>query len=257
MKVFLSSVSIMFSMFSRIPMPRVEWNKTNMRYVMCVLPLAGVMVGALVYGTNALAVYLGFGTFLRAALLTLVPVLITGGIHMDGFCDTVDAMASHAGQEKKLDILKDPNAGAFAVIGVCVYMLAYVAFWTQPLSQSAILCFCCSYILVRALGGIATAKFPLARNTGLAHTFSDGAAKQMTFGVLCGVAVLAAAGMIWINPFYGLGICLAQLGVFAYCRWGLVAQFGGITGDLVGWSMQMGEILSLAVLVLISGVMVL
>ena len=63
---------------------------------------------------------LGCGLFLQAAGFTLLPVVVTGGIHLDGFGDTLDALASHAEPERKREILKDPRAGIFAVIGRCV-----------------------------------------------------------------------------------------------------------------------------------------
>ena len=41
----LGSMVIAFSMYSRIPMPRVEWTKERMKYAMCFFPLVGVVQG--------------------------------------------------------------------------------------------------------------------------------------------------------------------------------------------------------------------
>ena len=46
----LRSIVMAFAMFSRIPMPRVEWKKENMRYMMCFFPLIGIVIGALAVG---------------------------------------------------------------------------------------------------------------------------------------------------------------------------------------------------------------
>ena len=35
------------AMYSKIPMPRVEWNEKNMKYAMCFFPLVGVVTGLL------------------------------------------------------------------------------------------------------------------------------------------------------------------------------------------------------------------
>ena len=51
----------------------------------------------------------------RAAAFCLVPVAITGGIHLDGYADTSDALSSYGDREKKLEILKD-NKEAFITI---------------------------------------------------------------------------------------------------------------------------------------------
>ena len=50
-------------------------------------------------------------------------LLVTGGIHMDGYMDTMDALHSYGSREKKLEILKDSHIGAFAVIMTVLYVL--------------------------------------------------------------------------------------------------------------------------------------
>mgnify|MGYP000107976858 CR=1 FL=1 len=47
----------------------------------------------------------------RAAAFCLVPVAVTGGIHLDGYADTSDALSSYGDREKKLEILKDSTVG--------------------------------------------------------------------------------------------------------------------------------------------------
>ncbi|MDR1217515.1 MAG: adenosylcobinamide-GDP ribazoletransferase, partial [Oscillospiraceae bacterium] len=89
---FIKPIIIAFSMFSRIPMPTVDWDGGNMRYMMCAFPLVGAVIGLLVWGFGALCVSFGFGVFLRAAGLTVIPIAVTGGIHLDGLCDVADAL---------------------------------------------------------------------------------------------------------------------------------------------------------------------
>lgn len=250
-----ASIVIMLSMFTRIPLPMVDWNKKNMRYVMAALPVAGLVTGLVVYGGWRLMVLLEWPQMMQAGLLAIVPLLVTGGIHMDGFCDTTDALASHGSKEQKLEILKDPNAGAFAVIGAIVYMLAYASFWAMGFAQAAVVCFCLSFITARVLGGLATATFPLAKNTGLAHTFADGAARRTTIVVLVAVGCAAGVALLWVSPAYGAGILITQLLVFAALRWRLAPQFGGITGDLVGWLIQMAELGALGSMAVVSSLL--
>ena len=101
MKDVLRSAAMAFLMFSVIPMPRVEWKKENMRYMLCCLPLVGAVIAGALYVWMLLSRELGFGKVLYAAGLTLLPVLLSGGIHLDGFCDTADALSSHAAPERK------------------------------------------------------------------------------------------------------------------------------------------------------------
>ena len=121
--IVLQTIAVAFAMFSAIPVPQFEWNEKNMRYAMCAFPLIGLVIGAAWCVCGALPL----PGLARAAGFALVPVWVTGGIHLDGYADTCDALSSYGDREKKLEILKDPHCGAFAVIRLCSYFLAYFA----------------------------------------------------------------------------------------------------------------------------------
>lgn len=65
-------------------------------------PLIGAVIGAVMLGWQWLCNVLGAGDMLFAAGCTVIPIAITGGIHLDGFCDVSDAKASCAEKEKLL-----------------------------------------------------------------------------------------------------------------------------------------------------------
>ena len=238
----LQTIAVAFAMFSAVPVPQFDWNEKNMRYSLCAFPLVGVVCGALwcVCGVLPLP------AAARAAGFCLVPVWVTGGIHLDGYADTCDALSSYGGREKKLEILKDPHCGAFAVIRLCSYFLAYFALCTAVQFTPRIgLCWTLALVLERALSGLAIASFPLARNTGLAHTFATAADRTTVRRVLMVLAALLSAALLALG---GWGLVLAALLVFA--RYHVVSnkQFGGITGDLAGWFLQRAELWMLAAL---------
>ena len=91
-----------FSMYSAIPMPQIEWSEKNRRYALCFFPFIGAVIGAAEYALFAAGTYLGAEKLLLAAAGTALPVLITGGIHLDGYCDVYDALSSCAPKEKAL-----------------------------------------------------------------------------------------------------------------------------------------------------------
>lgn len=133
----LYSCIIAVSMYSKIPMPNVEWTGERMRYVMCFFPLVGLAQGAVLGLWLHLALdVLNLSAAVSALVGAAVPLLVTGGIHMDGFLDTMDAVHSYGDRSRKLEILKDPHLGAFAVISFGVYMMLYLGFFmnTCPLS---------------------------------------------------------------------------------------------------------------------------
>lgn len=118
----LKSFVIAMAMYSKIPMPKVEWEEKSMRYALCFFPVVGIVEGAVLYFIWRLfSHYLGMDGMLAAAVYTVLPVLITGGIHVDGFLDTMDALSSYQERTRKLEILKDSHTGAFAIIGAAVY----------------------------------------------------------------------------------------------------------------------------------------
>ena len=240
--IVLQTIAVAFAMFSAIPVPQFDWNEKNMRYAMCAFPLIGAVCGALWCLCGALPL----PALVRAGGFCLIPVWVTGGIHLDGYADTCDALSSYGDRAKKLEILKDPHCGAFAVIRLCSYFLAYFALCgCVQFTPRVGLLWTLALVLERALSGYAVAAFPMAKNTGLAHTFATAADRHTVRRVL---AVLAAALGIALTALGGGALVLAVLVVLA--RYSHVAkkQFGGITGDLAGWFLQKAEIWMLAAL---------
>ena len=117
----IKSLVIAFSMYSKIPMPHLELDEKDMKYVMGFFPLIGLITGTLVYGWIYAGEILYVPDISRTLVLIILPVIITGGIHVDGYMDTCDALNSYGDREKKLAILKDSHIGAFAVIKLLVY----------------------------------------------------------------------------------------------------------------------------------------
>ena len=108
---------IAFSMYSKIPVPRVDWTGKRLRYVMCWFPLVGVVCGLILWLWLSFAWRFSIHPACAGMIGCCIPLWVSGGIHMDGFLDTVDARSSYGDREKKLAILKDPHTGAFAIIG--------------------------------------------------------------------------------------------------------------------------------------------
>ncbi len=240
--MLIQSFVIAFAMYSALPMPRVDWNRENMQYALCFFPLIGGVIGAGIALWRFACSLLGLSPILFAAGAVLLPVLVTGGIHLDGFCDTVDALSSRRDREKKLQILKDPHTGAFAVIGLCCLFLASFTLWQELDADGKTLSVLgVGFILSRCLSGLAVASFPLAKDTGLAYTFASMSAKGRVRAWLAAFALLCIAGMAVLSPLEG-GAC-ACVSLFCFALYYRMAkrQFGGITGDLAGYFLEVCE----------------
>ena len=249
-KDLVRSVAMAFSVFSRVPMPKVEWKPENQRYLLASFPLVGVLIGLVLAAWWILCQWLVFDGIFFAAGVTLLPVLVSGGIHLDGFCDTVDALSSHAPPEKKREILKDPHIGAFAAIGVSAYLLAYFTLATELVNDSGSI-----YILFlipamsRAIAGYASVSGESARE-GLLASMRGAAPEESANQALTVWIVVLAVAMLAIAPFEGLFVAL----IAVLCGWLVrrmaARQFGGMSGDLSGFLVQTGELAMLSALML-------
>lgn len=246
--VWLQSLAIACSMYSRIPVPMVEWTEQGMKYALCFFPFVGAVIGAVMTVYAAAARRLGLGGAACACLGSVIPILISGGIHMDGFLDTVDARSSCQTRERKLEILKDSHTGAFAIIGCCVYLLVYVAVFSE-LGEHAFPAAAAVYVMTRSLSGWAVVSFPKAKKDGLVSTFAAGAEDRAV--QLC-MVIWGTASAVYLVLYGGLaaGLCtsFAALAVLAWYYRMTKREFGGITGDLAGYFLQICELAMLAVL---------
>ena len=242
----LQTVAVAFSMFSALPMPRVEWSESNLRYALCAFPLIGLVLGGGCWLWWALCGALELPALLGGGGLCLIPVAVTGGIHLDGYADTWDARASHGDPARRQEILKDPHLGAFAAIRLCGWFVADFALWTALLRLDGAVV-TAGFCLSRALSGLAVTTFPLARDTGLAHTFASRAHRRRVKVTLGAVSAALCALLVWRGG--GL-MALAALGVFLRYRRMARVEFGGLSGDLAGWFVQTAELWMLAALVL-------
>lgn len=254
-------MAVAFSTYSKIPMPQFEWNEENMRYSMCFFPLIGVVIGALEWVMAYLMMLPGLGRLFQSCVLAVIPVLVTGGIHMDGFLDTMDALSSWRTKEERLNILKDPHVGAFAVIFSGVLWILVIGAFSEILTaggvgtfygRRALLCVAAGFVISRCLSGIAVIIFPKAKKNGILRTMSDAAqrAEKRVLWVLLAELAASCAVMIRAGHVRGILVCLAAGAVFVYYRLKAVRSFGGTTGDLAGWFLtvcEAAEVLTTAV----------
>ena len=166
---------------------------------------------------------------------------------MDGFCDVCDALASHQSRERKLEILKDSRVGAFAVLGCVCYILALFGLWCEVKFPDAktLAAVLLLPLYNRCLSGWGALRLPNARGEGMLSAVTGrGFPWTLVLGGLLCVAALGA-----LNPWYLLPAA-AGLAVYFYYKHTALKEFGGVTGDLAGWFLQLCELGCLAGLVL-------
>ena len=243
MKMLWNNFKVAFAMYSKIPMPRADWNKENMKYTFCFFPFIGLVIGALSYFAGWLGMRFYFNPTFISVILVLIPVFVTGGIHVDGLLDTSDALSSWQERERRLEILKDSHAGAFAVITACVYFLAWYGAYSQLwMNASALKLMALGFMVSRCFSGISVMTFPKARKDGTVAEFSRKAEEITVRNVLIVYLGILLVVMVWIQPVLGSLAFVAAVLIFLYYRYKAVKYFGGITGDLAGYFLCLCEV---------------
>ena len=260
----LRMICMAFSTYSRIPMPQVKWEKKNADYVICFYPLVGLVVGLAEVACLYVARSKHFPAVVTTLLLIAIPILISGGIHLDGLIDTADARHSYLPKEEKLRILKDPHVGAFGVIRLLLYLMLVFAglllvvtrmegsrsqtLWDAEMIYAMLLPVWC-----RVLVAITSVWFPKAKKEGMLQSVTGG--KQITqtvilseFALLCIVVAILGLPMAVEGRRCVLLVVTHLLFLLWYRRMA-DKEFGGVTGDLAGWLLCMLEGIAVAVLV--------
>lgn len=232
-------------MFTALPLPYRPWDENARGLMTACLPLAGAVIGGLWYALALLG-----GAFLPetlcAALIAVLPLLLTGFMHLDGFMDTADAMLSWRPLEKRLTILKDVHCGSFSVVAAILLILGMFAAACdalgsdlRPLLLIPVASRCMSALCVTAIRPIGHSEYAaLSRHAGTPVT------------ALIILSLTFAGGWIWLGGSCAIILAGVVAGYAAAMTW-LVHTLKGVSGDLAGFSLCVGELCGLIALAVI------
>lgn len=237
----IKSLIIAFSTYSKIPMPQFAWKKEDMKYMMCFFPWVGAVIGCVLVGWSIFYNQYQMGELCYALVGVAIPLVITGGFHVDGYMDTMDAFHSYQPKEKKLEILKDAHIGAFSVIMLAVCGLIYTGAFSEIKEMRAVTTIGAGFVLSRVLSGIGVVTFPKAKKDGMLYTVAESAQQRLVLGVLIVEGILCIVFMLWNSIYYGSGAVIAAIVCFVYYYYHTKKELGGVTGDNAGYFVVMCE----------------
>ena len=255
--MILRAIGLAFSTFSRIPMPVMkneEKIKKARSYTLCFFPLVGLVIGALWFLWMIMADMFAFNNVLTAAGSTVLPILVTGGIHMDGFCDVTDAFSSWQTRERRLEILKDPHVGAFAIIGCIVYFISYFGIMSTIRFNEVVPVFACTFIISRALSSLASVCFKNARPGGMLDSFSSVSTKKSVVISSAVYMIIAIVIMSFADWRLAIVSVITSLLVLLWYRIISYKRLGGITGDTAGWFVEVTELAAAVTVCIAAGI---
>lgn len=245
MKIVKSLIAC-FSTYSKIPMPHVNLDSDDFKYALIFFPLIGAVIGAIEYILFYSCEALFLAKMFRVLLMAVMPLIITGGIHVDGFMDTSDALCSYGDKDKKLSIMKDPNTGAFAVINLAIYGLLFLAF-SYLINAESIVLFCFCFVIARALSGICVVTIKSAKEEGMLNTIKKNTYLKFVFTVLIFEIVLSLAIVFSKNIIAGLLMLLFSFISYFTYKSKMIKELGGITGDTSGYYMCIAELILIVI----------
>ena len=280
MKQYLTGFFMAWGNFCALPCPCRRWDSRVSALMLGFLPSVGVIIGAIWAALYFGAVYFGIPYLPVAFLVTFLPFVLCGFMHMDGFMDCSDAILSRRPLADRQRILKDSHTGAFAVISICFYILAYFAFASTAITigidfANMILLTCLS----RSVSGLhvllckpmQTSQY--ARMTQIEDTQdaveSDTAAeapdtarsaskevqpasKKQGMILLLVQLVLYLTLAFWCSSYPLVTALMCLFSGCASCLFIFYArkQLGGMNGDIAGYGILWGELFGMLALAL-------
>jgi adenosylcobinamide-GDP ribazoletransferase len=241
--------------FSRLPVPKLPWEDNphvvpDFRALTRALPFAGLVIGLPGAAVLALALLLGLGPWLSAALGVAATTLVTGALHEDGLADTADGFGGGSTPERRLQIMKDSligSYGAAALILAFALRIGALATVADRLSliQSAA-AFLIAAVASRVAGLTVLTVLPPARREGASFSVGRPSRADLGLAVAATLVIAAALGLpASLHPFGVLLMLVLPMGAALLVVRASRRLIGGQTGDVVGTAQQLGEIAAL------------
>lgn len=200
-------------------------------------PLVGLLLGLLLAATAA--VLAGLPALLRAALVLVAWVAVTGALHLDGLADSVDAWVGGRGdRDRTLRIMKDPACGPMGVAAlVCVLLVKFAALDAALNSRDWML-LVLAPLLARTLLPVLFLTTAYVRPGGLGASMADHLPRHATGWVVLGsaCAVLVCAG------WRGVVLMAIAATVLVLMRTLMLRRIQGTTGDTAGALVELAEV---------------
>lgn len=204
-------------------------------------PAVGLLIGCLLIAF--FLVFHGLNQYLQAALVLVVWVFLTGGLHLDGLADSVDAWAGGLdSKERSLAIMKDPAAGPIAVIALILIMLVKWSALISIISQQELAKLMVIPVIGRLSILLMMLSTPYVREKGLGEAIN----KNLPVLEVWGVVLLSLTICVWILGF--LAVVSAGLVIWLLRRM-VMQRLGGATGDVYGAVLEIVEAAALVVTV--------
>ena len=230
----MRTLRIAFGLMTTLPFRLPDdWSEGDSGRAAVWYPLVGSVIGALTWLAWKGATFV-FPPLMAGIVTLVVWVLLTGGLHLDGLADCCDGFFASASPERRLEIMKDPQVGAFGVIGLILILFlkaAALASLSTGISFGILLAASLARWCILPAGLL-----PLARSTGMGADFASGFRRSfIVWGAMIPLALMVMLGL------RGVLAVLVGVGTAALVLWLAKIRIGGVTGDVFGMIVEIVE----------------
>ncbi|MFE3576420.1 adenosylcobinamide-GDP ribazoletransferase [Lysinibacillus sp. NPDC059133] len=248
MKNFWHSIQLAFQFFTVLPVHKeIPLTKATITGMFAFLPwigaLMGTVVAAVIYG---LTEWTASSEVLLSFVIIALFALFTGGLHLDGFIDMGDAYFSYRDREKRLEILDDPRVGAFGVLSVLFLVLGKFVILHELFVQHKLALWMLVFIPLCTRVGMSFYFMSLkcSKEKGLAYFFKTHIKPGLLICFMFLTLIVAYSSLLFVTGFTMVPFVLMAVLAIAFLvfRQFTVRNFGGVSGDLLGASIEGMEV---------------
>ncbi len=246
MRKIITGFFMSWGMFCAIPCPCRLWDENARSLSVVFLPVFGLIIGALWAVIAYLMRLVSCPVFVFAAVLTVIPHILSGFMHLDGFMDCCDAILSRRSLEERKRILKDSHTGAFAVICLAILTLMTFSLFASVKDSFSIWALVFIPAASRSVSAVSVLCFAPMETSQYASSVHPASCKAAAFIIL----LITGALPVVLFGIRGIGSLCTLLGGFPailYAR----HELGGMSGDISGFGITVAECIGIAVTVLI------
>ncbi|MBS4538563.1 adenosylcobinamide-GDP ribazoletransferase [Clostridium sp. D2Q-11] len=243
----MKGIMLLLTFFTRIPIRKVySFDEEEFIKGIKFMPLIGLVIG----GFLLIAVYLEeyIHRPILSILIWIMYICLTGALHIDGLSDTIDGIFSNRNKERMLEIMKDSRIGAFGVISIVTLLALNISLTVYiPLKYLFIM-----PVVGRSFGIISCSISKYARSEGMGKLFIENCGAKE--GIIA-IIFLIVFGIPLYSAKFILPIGLCFIATMYFTRF-FKRVLGGMTGDTIGFIIEITQSIFLIIIYLLRGWMI-
>lgn len=247
-----------FVLLSRLPTGWHQFpadNPPNFTSALWAFPVVGLVIGSATGLTLSGAAALALPPLVAAALAIFVSLLLSGAMHEDGLADMADGFGGGHDAESKIRIMHDSRIGTYGVLGLTLTVAIRIGLYMTCLGIFSGWDLVLFMAVLQAAGRfqpvVQLAAFRVSPHASLAQlTGRPGAARLAVAAVIC------LLPMIWLlGPVVSASMIIPALALAIWTGQLATRHVEGLTGDVMGATVVLAEIIMLLCWASVGGMM--